>query len=107
VPLFNLVYHDAIITPYRTGDLENVLAGLLNGGLPQVGDPNTEMEKSAAWIRQMSALHERVALLEMTRHEFLDGSFRKERSTFSDGTVVVVDHDSGSFSVTPPIQNQR
>jgi hypothetical protein len=33
VPLFNLVYHDAIITPYAPTDLH----GFLNGGLPQVG----------------------------------------------------------------------
>jgi hypothetical protein len=56
VPLFNLIYHDAIITPYRTEDIENVLAGLLNGGLPRVGDLETEVEKSGDWIRQMSAL---------------------------------------------------
>jgi hypothetical protein len=107
VPLFNLVYHDAIITPYRTGDLENVLAGLLNGGLPQVGDLDTEVEKSGDWIRQMSALHERVALLEMTKHEFLDGGFRKERSTFSDGTTVTIDRESHSFSISPPIKTPR
>lgn len=107
VPLFNLVYHDAIITPYRTADLENVLAGLLNGGLPQVGDLDNETDRSASWIRQMSMLHERVALLEMTKHEFLDAGFRKERTTFADGTTVVIDRDAKSFSINPPLKDSR
>lgn len=33
----------------------------------------------------------RVALLEMTNHEFLDASRSKERRTFADGTTVTVD----------------
>ena len=33
VPLFNLVYHDAIMTTYSPGDLH----GFLNAGLPQIG----------------------------------------------------------------------
>jgi hypothetical protein len=73
VPLFNLVYHDAIITPYRPADLHGFL----------------------------TALHERVALLEMTGHEFLDAGRRKERTTFADGTTVTVDWESGTFSVSP------
>jgi len=104
VPLFNLVYHDAIITPYRTGDLQNILSGLLNGGLPQVGDLKGEMEKSAALIRQMSALHERVALLEMTNHEFLDKNYRQERATFADGTTISLDWDAGIFKINPELK---
>lgn len=103
IPLFNLVYHDAIITPYRTGDLQNILYGLLNGGLPQIGDLQTELDKNLPLIRQMSALHERVALLEMTRHEFLGPAYRKERTTFSDGTTVTVDWDSKAFEIKPAL----
>jgi len=99
VPLFNLVYHDAIITPYRTGDMQNILYGLLNGGLPQVGDLKNELEKNQTLIRQMAALHKRVALLEMVKHEFLDQNYRKERTSFADGTTVMVDWDSGSFEI--------
>lgn len=49
----------------------------------------------------MAALNERVALLEMTRHEFLDGSYKKERTTFADGTTVAVDWDAGTVTVKP------
>jgi hypothetical protein len=52
----------------------------------------------------MIGLHKRVALLEMTNHEFLDKSYRKERSTFADGTTVTIDRDAGTFEINPPVQ---
>jgi hypothetical protein len=95
VPLYNLVYHDAIITPYAPDDLN----GFVNGGLPQIAlaDADTRADR----VRQMAALHRRVALLEMTRHEWLDPAHRRERSTFADGTSVEVDWNSGTVSITP------
>ena len=108
VPLFNLVYHDAILTPYApTGgeermnrrDRPNWLYGMLNGGVPQVG--LADFERRAEVVRRMAALHERVALLEMTDHEFLDGGFQRERTTFADGTTVTVDWEAGTVAVAP------
>ena len=96
-PLFNLVYHDAIITPYQPGDLH----GLLNGGVPQIRDFAPE---DLALIRRMSALHERVALQEMTSHEFLDKNYRKERTTFADGTTVTVDWDAKTVEIRPELK---
>ena len=107
VPLFNLVYHDAIITPYRTGDMQNILHGLLNGGLPQIGDLRTELEKNQALIRQMAGLHERLAQLEMTKHEFLEKNYRRERTTFADGTTVTVDWDANTFVISPELKLQN
>jgi hypothetical protein len=104
VPLFNLVYHDAIITPYRTGDLQNILYGFLNGGLPQVGNIGAELEKNLVLIRQMVELHERLALVEMTKHEFLDKNFRKERTMFADGTTVTVDWNTNTFEIKPELR---
>jgi hypothetical protein len=95
VPLFNLVYHDAILTPYAPTDLH----GFLNGGLPQVS--LADLEEHRDRVRQLAALHERVALLEMTGHEFLDARYRKERTTFADGTTVTVDWDANTVKVTP------
>jgi hypothetical protein len=37
----------------------------------------------------------------MTSHEFLDPRFRKERTTFADGTTVTVDWDANTVTVTP------
>lgn len=96
-PLFNLVYHDAIITPYQPGDLR----GLLNGGVSQIRDFAPE---DLALIRRMSALHERVALQEMTNHEFLDKNYRKERTTFADGTTVTVDWDAKTVEIRPELK---
>lgn len=101
VPLFNLVYHDAIITTYRTGDLPSILRGLLNGGLPQAGDLAVELEKFGPLVRRMAALQVRLAHVEMTRHEFLDARYRRERTTFADGTTVTVDWDALSVVINP------
>ncbi len=40
----------------------------------------------------------------MTNHEFLDGKYRKERTTFADGTTVTVDWDSNSFKINPELK---
>lgn len=97
VPLFNLVYHDAILTTYNPTDLH----GFLNAGVPQMGLP--DLEKNLARVRQMSALSDRVALLELTKHEFLDAARRQERSTFADGTTVTVDWDKETVVIQPEV----
>ncbi len=97
VPLFDLVYHDAIITPYRSDDLY----GLLNGGVPQFSGVKDLTAKDLALLRRMSALHQRVGLLEMTKHEYLDPNYRRERTTFSDGTTVTVNWDAKTYQIQP------
>jgi hypothetical protein len=97
VPLYNLVYHDAIMTP--SGGVRMPLRCLLNGSFPTLyQDPDWDL------VRTIAALHARVALLEMTNHEFLDDSYRKERTTFSDGTTVTIDRDAGAYEIDPPLQ---
>lgn len=107
VPLFNLVYHDALLLPWSLGkgawgipenDL-GYLHGLANAGLAYLSlNPS---EEELVRVRTMSALNERVGLLEMTNHEFLDESCRKQRTTFADGTKVTIDLDSDTFEITP------
>jgi hypothetical protein len=67
----------------------------------------TDLEKNLALIRQMAALHERLALMEMTKHEFLDKNYRKERTTFADGTTVTVDWDASTFEISPELKPSR
>jgi hypothetical protein len=109
VPLFPLVYHDAVFVPWFLNrgsygvpaeDL-TFLHGMLNGGMPYLRpDPDDdELEK----VRTLCALHKRVALERMTGHEFLDTSRRVQRSTFSDGTVVRVDFGNDTWQVIPPL----
>jgi hypothetical protein len=39
----------------------------------------------------------------MTRHEFLNANYRKERTTFTDGTTVTVDWDTNTFKIDPAL----
>jgi hypothetical protein len=103
VPLYQLVYHDAVITSFGARDQKALLQGILYGGQPEwpIGPVD---ERSTALMRQMMALHKRVGMLEMTKHEFLDGYYRKERTTFADGTTVTVDWDSNSVRIEPDLR---
>jgi hypothetical protein len=102
VPLYQLVYHDAVVIAYSARDQKSLLQGILNGGVPElpISQPDA---KTMSLIMQMSALHRRVGLLEMTKHEFLGEGFTKERTTFSDGTTVTVDWTANTFSINPEI----
>lgn len=102
IPLFNLVYHDAIITPYAPDDLR----GYLNGGAPQMFSARDLSPDLLASVRRMAALHARVARAELLKHEFLDEKYRRERTTFSDGTTVTVDWDRKSVDIRPEL-NER
>ena len=105
VPLYNLVYHDAVIVSYGARDQQSLLRGLLNGGVPELPITATD-EKTISLMRQMMTLHQRVGLLEMTRHDFLDKNYRKERTTFADGTTVTVDWDTNTFAVSPALSDK-
>lgn len=107
IPLYNLVYHDAVIIAFgarNPNDQTNLLRGMLYGGVPEMPvAPTADDEKNLALIRQMAQLNKRIALTEMTNHEFLDKNFRQERTTFSDGTTVTVDWDKNSVAISPAL----
>ena len=42
-------------------------------------------------------------MLEMTKHEFLDDGWRRQRTTFADGTTVTVDFDADTYEITPAL----
>jgi hypothetical protein len=74
----------------------------LNAGVPQISsrDPGAPpLER----VRRMAALHKRLALVEMTKHEFLDKDRRKERTWFADGTTVTVDHNAQTAKIEPDL----
>jgi hypothetical protein len=96
-PLYDLVYHDALVTTGSPTDPRT----LLFGHAPQIGRNWTEEQLPS--VRRAAALHRRVGLLEMTRHEFLDAGRRRERTTFADGTTVTVDWDAGEVAIEPPL----
>jgi len=105
VPLYQLVYHDAVITSFGARDQKTLLQGILFGGQPELPfAPGTIDEKTSGLIKAMTALHKRIGLLEMTKHEFLGSNYRKERTTFADGTTVTVDWDANSYKIEPELK---
>jgi len=107
IPLYQLVYHDAVLISYgegRRGSHNNLLLGLLCGGVPELPVNLKQVNAdSLALIKKMVALNKRVALLEMTSHEFLDSGRTRERTTFSDGTTVTVDWNKQSVVIQPDL----
>jgi Family of unknown function (DUF5696) len=105
VPLYNLVYHDSVIVSFGMRDEKTLLQALLFGGVPEMPIIQSELSaKTLSIVRLSLLLHKRVALLEMTNHEFLDDSFRKERTTFADGTTVTVDWNDNSYKIEPELK---
>jgi hypothetical protein len=110
VPLFNLVYHDALLTPWSLGrgawgipekDL-GFLHGLGNAGLPYLSLAPDDAELRR--VRTVCALHQRVGLLELTHHRFLDDSRRRQEFTYADGTRVTIDLTDDTFDISPPLK---
>lgn len=109
VPLFNLVYHDSILTPWDMGEdggwgIPTGDAGrlhcVLNAGLPYAG-PGASPE-AVTRIKEAAALAGRCAMQEMTNHEIIEGNPRKQRATFADGTKVTVDFGSKEYQIEYP-----
>jgi hypothetical protein len=99
VPLYDLVYHDAVVTTNDPRDPRS----FLYGSAPQMGWGRPGTQVDLAKTRRMAALHARVGLLEMTNHEFLDQARTRERTTFADRTTVTVDWSNGSVEISPDV----
>ncbi|MBN1125467.1 MAG: hypothetical protein JXA82_10700 [Sedimentisphaerales bacterium] len=107
IPLFNLVYHDAIFLPWSLGkgawgipetDM-GYLHGLANAGVPylSIQPSNEELQR----VRTICKLHQRLALKELTDHTFLDDKYRRQKTVFADGTTVMVDLDKDTYEIVP------
>jgi Family of unknown function (DUF5696) len=102
LPLYQLVYHDAVITSFGARDQKTLLQGLLFGGQPELPFAGGD-EQIMTLIKEMMLLHKRVGMLEMTKHEFLDTSYKKERTTFADGTTVTINWETNSYQIEPKL----
>jgi len=98
IPLYELVYHDAVVTTYSASKP----LGFIHASAPQMSSQPNAADLAA--IKRLAALHARVGLLEMTKHEFLDPQRKKERSTFADGTTVTVDWDTKAVTISPEVK---
>ncbi|MEN6310062.1 MAG: DUF5696 domain-containing protein, partial [Acidobacteriota bacterium] len=129
IPLYSLVYHDALLVPWSLDrgawgipetDL-GFLYGMGNAGLPYL--PIAPTEDELVKVRAMCALHERVGLIELVKHEFIDETdamnatvetkgaaaedkdslklwapYRKQRFTYADGTAVTIDFTAETYA---------
>lgn len=104
VPLFNLVYHDAVVCYWQHGQpfgredhVNHVLHDLLSAQPSSWSFIYEQWEDLKPLIGQcaqlLGRLHARTALCEMVSHEFVTPDFQVHRATFSDGTVVCVNFD--------------
>jgi hypothetical protein len=110
VPLFSLVYHDALLLPWSLSkgawgipekDL-GYLHGLAHAGMPYLSmSPGPD---ELAQVKTMCGLHQRLALVEMTDHRFLDDTRRRQQTSFADGTTVTIDLDKDSFEISPALK---
>ena len=112
VPLFNLVYHDCVLIPWKMEEGEwgipkgttGFLHCLLSGGMPYMSD-TAEGEALQQNIRQwkvISELHRQVAKEKMTGHRFLSADRSVQRTCFSCGTQVTVDFAKDTFEIVYP-----
>lgn len=108
IPLFELVYHDCIVIPWiglpgeRGGwgipknDSAYIYAILY--GCP-VYCPIDVTEEDIKNVNIACDSANRLAHTELISHEFINGSIRRQRTTFSDGTVIEADLDSGEYKI--------
>lgn len=105
VPLLNLVYHDCLIIPWLMRSFDEKedykLYALLNGGAAYLDcdKEGDELHLEIERYREVAQLQGWVAKCEMTKHEFLDDTYKKQKTTFSDGTEVTIDLEKNSYYI--------
>lgn len=108
LPLWELVFHDCISTTWYWGDATDFLIdaapevtakkdafNILYGSMPLywVNQHGLWQRDRRAFLRSyfhVSKMHETVGMAEMLTHEFLSPDRALQRTTFSDGTIAVV-----------------
>jgi hypothetical protein len=108
VPLWELVFHDCLISTWYWGDSSDFLLeaapevtakkdafNILYGTMPMMwangeGSWAKNREMFLRTYRNVCKVHEKVATAEMVSHEFVTADRAVQRTRFSDGTVVVV-----------------
>lgn len=117
VPLFNLVYHDAVICywqhgqPFGREDHENhVLHDLLSGQPSSWSVVYEQWADLLPLIKQcyelLGTLHRKTAYSEIADHKFLTEDYLVQESRFADGTRVIVNYgittyETETFQIDP------
>lgn len=110
VPLTNLVYHDCVFVPWiidgvggwgiPDGD-EGKLHCILNGQTPYLeeSDNDDKMKKYIEQVKEVCDIERQVYNSELVSHKFLDNTYRKQQTTFSNGITITVNFDKGTYEV--------
>ena len=62
----------------------------------------SHLDEEIARYRIVAELQEKVAKQEMLRHEFLEGDWMRQKTTFGDGTTVEVNFHDNSYQICSP-----
>lgn len=118
IPLWELVFHDCIVTTWYWGDSIDYLYkaapetidrkaafNILYGTMPMYWiNRNETWESDHEWFLQTyfqtTKMHETVGYLEMTSHEFLSQDRMVQKTEFADGTLAVVNFSPETRTVT-------
>jgi hypothetical protein len=116
VPLWELVFHDCVVSTWYWGDSSDWLLkaapeitpkkdafNILYGTMPMMwadreGSWHTAREQFLRTYRNVCKLHEAVAMTEMLSHEFVTPDRAVQRTRFSDGTTVIVNFGEKPYS---------
>lgn len=125
IPLGNLVFHDCIMVPWNwfnnwgipKGDNGDLYCALYAGmpyinpfgtGIKKIGTDNRtadvelldddNLKQEIERVKPLSELQAKLYNKEMVKHEFI-GSYRRQRATYSDGTVIVIDLDKNTYEI--------
>lgn len=114
IPLFNLVWHDAILLPWMMDIVDGedfMLYALLNGGMPYLiregAYPDVDgafgidekLDEQIKRCKVVNDLHRKVAYSEMVDHRIIDKDGLIQEATFSDGTTVTINLNDNSYSI--------
>jgi len=116
-PLFNLVYHDAVISYWQHGQpfgredhANHLLHDILSAQPSSWSLIYEQWEDTLPLIRQcyelLGRLHRRTAHSQMLSHEFLTADYAVQRARYEDGTQTVVNYGIRTYKtdglVLPP-----
>ena len=112
VPLFNLVYHDCVLIPWKMEAGEwgipegttGFLQCLLNGGMGYMSDTleGEALEENIHQAHIIEKLQAHVAREKMVSHRFLNPERTMQQTCFSDGTCVTVNFHEGTYDIAYP-----
>lgn len=124
-PIASLVFHDCIMLPWNCGNNWGIPKGdngdlycILYSGMPyfnpfgesfssigtdkRISDsellPDELLIKEIDRVKEISRIQAKLYNKELISHKFLDDSYRKQQTTYSDGTVITVDFDKNTYN---------